>query len=240
MGEFETVICEHEGIALRGALALPEGVGPHPAVLVVHTAFGLGDHMRRVIRDLAAQGYAALAVDMFGEGAYSEDEGVVAGLVTPLWGNSGRLRARMDAWHEVLRARPDVAADRIAAIGYCFGGMCVLEYARGGGDLRAVVSYHGILGTAAPAGEGAVRAHVAIYTGGRDPHVPAADVAAVRAELSAAGADWQITEFASAYHGFTDPTADTPERGRAYDPLAHRLSWAGTLALFEARLGMRA
>ena len=232
----ETIICEHEGMTLRGELARPEIPGPHPAVLVVHTAFGLGEHMRCVIRDLAAAGYIALAVDMFGDGAYSEDEAVVAGMVAPVWGNAARLRARMAVWHDLLRARNDVIGNRIAAIGYCFGGQCVLEFARGGGDVKAVVSYHGILNTNAPAQPGAIRAHVAVYTGARDPHAPPADVAALRAELAAAGADWQITEFGEAYHAFTDPAAASPERGRAYDPLAHRLSWAGTLALLDLKL----
>ncbi len=236
MSEFETIVCEHEGIALRGELAVPAGLGPHPAVLVVHTAFGLGEHMRGVIGELAAEGYVALAVDMFGDGAYSEDTAVVAEFVKPVWGNSTRLRARMAAWHELLEARPEVAADRIAAIGYCFGGQCVLEFARGGAEVKAVVSYHGILSTNAPAERGAVRAHVSVYTGARDPHAPRADVEALRAELTAAEADWQITEFGSAYHAFTDPAAATPETGRAYDPLAHALSWAGTLALLKAKL----
>jgi dienelactone hydrolase len=205
-------------------------------VLVVHTAFGLGEHMRGVIRSLAAEGYVALAVDMFGEGAYSEDTAVVAELVKPVWGNAARLRARMGAWLAVLRGRNEVIADHIAAIGYCFGGQCVLEFARGGADVRAVVSYHGILSTNAPAQRGAVRAHVSVYTGALDPHAPAADVAALRAELTAAEADWQITEFGSAYHAFTDPEAASPQTGRAYDPLAHQLSWAGTLALFDQTL----
>lgn len=236
VNEVEIVICEHEALALRGELATPSGPGPHPAVLVVHNAFGLGTHMRQVIQDLAAEGYVALAVDMYGDGAYSEDESVVGGLVAPLWGNSERLRARMGAWHDVLKARPEVAPDRIAALGYCFGGMCVLEFARGGGDVRAVVSYHGILTTAAPAAKGVVTAHVAVHTGGRDPHVPAADVAALRAELIDAEADWQIAEYAHAYHAFTDPAADDPKNGRAYDALADRLSWASTLALLDLKL----
>lgn len=239
LSEFETIVCEHEGLALQGQLAVPVGSGPHPAVLVVHTAFGLGEHMRDVIRQLAAEGYVALAVDMYGEGVYSEDEAVVGGFVRPLWGNTERLRARMGAWHDVLKARSEVEADRIAAIGYCFGGMCVLEFARGGADVRAVVSYHGILTTGAPAARGAVKAHVSVYTGGLDPHAPAADVAALRAELTAAEADWQITEFANAYHAFTDPEAAAPEKGRAYDPLAHQLSWAGTLALLKLKLKLR-
>ena len=236
MGELSEIVCEHEGAMLRGRICRPDAPGPHPGVLVVHNAFGLGEHMREVIRQLAAEGYVALAVDMFGEAAYSEDEAVVGGLVAPLWGNPERLRARMAAWQAVLEAHAEVLPGRIAALGYCFGGMCVLEAARGGGGLRAVVSYHGILKTPAPAVPGAVRAHVSVYTGGRDPHVPAEDVAALRAELTAAGADWQITEFAAACHAFTDPAAADPERGRLYDALADRVSWAGTLAMLDLKL----
>jgi dienelactone hydrolase len=173
---------------------------------------------------------------MFGEGAYSEDTTVVAELVKPLWGNASRLRERMGAWLALLQARDDVLAERIAAIGYCFGGQCVLEFARGGADICAVVSYHGILTTSAPAKRGVVHAHIAVYTGARDPHAPRSDVDALKQELAAAGADWQITEFGSAGHAFTDPEAASPQTGRAYDPLAHHLSWAGTLALFDRKL----
>jgi dienelactone hydrolase len=100
---------------------------------------------------------------------------------------------------ELLRDRADVDASRIAAIGYCFGGQCVLELARSGADLKAVLRYHGILTTAMPARPGGVRAHVAVYTGAKDPRIPRDHLDALRAELLAAGADWQITEFGSAY-----------------------------------------
>src|SRR5690606_26666587 len=129
---------------LHGELALPAGSGPHPGVLVVHNAFGLGWQPREVAARLAEEGYAALAVDMYGKGVYSEDSAIVGEFVKPLWGNAGRLRARMAAWLDVLRTRPEVAPDRIAAIGYCFGGQCVLELARGGADVQAVASFHGI------------------------------------------------------------------------------------------------
>ena len=236
MNNLERISCPHEGIVLEGEMAVPAGRGPHPAVLIVHSAFGLGDQMRSIAVRLAEEGYLALAVDMYGEGAYSEDHEVIAGLVRPIWGNAPRLRSRMAAWHDVLKQRSDVAADRIAAIGYCFGGQCVLEYARGGGDVRAVVSFHGILTTNMPAEHGAVSAHVSVHTGARDPHAPREDVEALRAELCAAGADWQITEYGNAYHAFTEPDAASPDRGRAYDPLADRVSWAGTLALLDALL----
>jgi dienelactone hydrolase len=236
MNDSQAISCEHEGIMLRGLMATPAGRGPHPAVLVVHTAYGLGEHMKEVAARLAAEGYLALAVDMFGDGAYSENHSDVAEFVKPLWGNCARLRARMGAWHDVLKAMREVAAGRIAALGYCFGGQCVLEFARSGADVRAVVSFHGILTTDSPAKADTVRAHVAVFSGALDPNVPRAHVEALREELIAAKADWQITEFGQTYHAFTDTRAAAPEAGRQYDPLADEISWANTLILLKRRL----
>jgi dienelactone hydrolase len=232
----ESMVCEHEGVMLEGRVAVPAGEGPFPAVLVVHNAFGLGGHIPAIARRLAAEGYLALAVDMYGAGAYSEDTAEIAKLVAPLWGNAPRLRARMDAWLAALRGRPDVQRDSVAAIGYCFGGQCVLEHARGGADLRAVVSFHGILPTQMPAQPGAVRAFVSVHTGALDPHAPPAHVQALREEQIAAGAQWQIGEYGDAYHAFTDPSASAPEIGRAYDAVADSLSWSSTLGLLSACL----
>lgn len=237
MADLFEVDCLHEDLVLRGSAVRPAGPGPHPAVLVVHNAFGLGAQPREVARALAARGIFALAVDMYGEGAYSEDSEAVAKFVAPLWGNSERLRSRMAAWHAVLAAREEVDPVRIAALGYCFGGQCVLEFARSGADIRAVASFHGILTTAAPAARGQVRAHVAIFTGALDPHVPRDHVEAVRAELISAEADWQITEFGRVRHAFTDREAATPESGREYNPLADEVSWAATLALLSRAIG---
>jgi dienelactone hydrolase len=236
VGVLQEVCCQHEDLVLKGKIALPAERGPHPAVLVVHTAFGLGGHIPLIVERLAAQGFVALAVDMFGGGAYSEDPQAIAQLVKPLWGNADRLRSRMDAWLALLRNRPEVVSDRIAAIGYCFGGQCVLELARSGADVRAVVSFHGILTTERPAARGQVRAHVSVHTGALDPHAPTAHVEALRAELGAAGAEWQITEYGNAYHAFTDPAAQSPEIGRSYNALADQISWSNTLGLLSAML----
>jgi dienelactone hydrolase len=235
MEALQAVTLEHEGTKLVGEMAMPAAAGPHPAVLVMHNAFGLGDHMRSVARQLAAQGYVALASDMYGGGLYTEDESQIGALVMPLWGTA-LLRSRVVTWFEHLRSHGAVIPDRIAAIGYCFGGQCVLELARSGADVKAVVSYHGILTTHERARPGAVRARVAVYTGALDPHVPRGDVDALRDEMIAAGANWHITEFGNSYHAFTDPDAATPQTGRAYDPLADKVSWAGTLSLLSARL----
>jgi dienelactone hydrolase len=236
MPELRAITCRHAGVDLTGLMALPDAPGPRPAVMVMHNAFGLGRQVREAIVRLAAEGYVAVATDMYGGGAYSEDHAEVAEMVRPLWTDPDLFRSRVVAWHELLKEREEIDAARMAAIGYCFGGQCVLELARSGADVRAVVSFHGLLSTSRPARPGAVKAEVAVYTGGRDPHAPRDHVEALRREMTAAGARLQITEFAESYHAFTDPEAATPQSGRAYDPLAHRISWAGALALLGAVL----
>jgi dienelactone hydrolase len=110
----------------------------------------------------------------------------------------------------------------------------------GGADVKAVVSFHGLLSTSMPAASGAVHGQVAIYTGAKDPYAPAEHVKALQEEMTAAGAHFQITAFSDAYHAFTDPSADAMGRaGIAYDPIADRVSWAGTIALLEATICRR-
>ncbi|MFT3964908.1 MAG: dienelactone hydrolase family protein [Sphingobium sp.] len=237
MTDLVTVELHHDGADLAGQLALPQAEGPHPGVLVIHNAHGLGPHMLERARTLAAEGYAALAVDMYGGGKHYASPEEAGEPFMAVAGSPERLRGRVNAWLDTLKARPDIDAARVAAIGYCFGGLCVLELARSGADARAVISYHGILKTQFPAEAGAVKAKIAVYTGGKDPYAPRADVTALEDELIAAGADYQITVFGEAFHSFTDPNAtDTGRPGIAYDPMADRMSWAGTLELLKAVL----
>lgn len=230
------ITLHHEGAELLGQLALPAGPGPYPAVMVMHNAMGLGPHMQEVALRLAAQGYAALATDMYGGGVHHTDQKKGAGgSILPLMQTPGLLRRRVVAWFEHMKTLPAVDAQRTGAIGYCFGGQCVLELARSGADAKAVVSYHGLLTTAQKAEPGAVNPYVAAYTGARDPYAPHDQVEAFREEMINAGALWQITEFGEVYHAFTDPDAATlPLSGLAYNPLADRISWAGTLALLDS------
>src|SRR6185295_6442215 len=114
---------------------------------------------------LAAQGYAALATDMYGGGVFFENARAGGDLMLALHREPERLRARVLAGFETLARLPQVDAGRIGAIGFCFGGQCVLELARSGADVRAVVSFHGLLTTHAPAAKGAVKARVLAITG---------------------------------------------------------------------------
>jgi dienelactone hydrolase len=236
MTDLEPVSCDHEGTSLQGQLALPSAPGPHAAVMVMHNAHGLGPQVCDSARRLARQGYAALATDMYGGGVFHPEPAAAGTSLGPLWKNPQLLRARVVAWYEWLKARPGVSKERIAAIGYCFGGQCVLELARSGADVKAVVSYHGILTTAMPAQRGAVKAQVAVYTGAEDPYAPRKQVDEFQDEMRSAGAAWQIMSFGGCYHSFTDAHQSTSLPGLAYHPIADQVSWAGTLALLKAVL----
>jgi dienelactone hydrolase len=234
MGYLQKIILQHAGKNLEGELAVPTSAGPHPAVLVVHNAFGIGSQVRETATVLAAHGYVALACDMYGDGFYSRDQAAIADVVAPLWGGGGLVRERIERWFELLAWRKEVDPRRIAVIGYCFGGMCALELARSGAALTVAISYHGILETREPARTDAIKAHVAVFTGAKDPHAPPAHLLRLREEMMKARASWQITEFGDAYHAFTEIDADSPNEGRKYDPIAHRVSWNGTIDLLEA------
>ncbi len=233
----QIVTLEHRDVVLRGELFGGEADGPRPGVLVMHNALGLGTQVREVAAKLADLGYAALATDMFGA-EVDGDPAKAGAYFAALRDQPDLLRDRLQAWHDALTSLPQVDPDRTAAIGYCFGGFCVLELARSGADVRAVASFHGLLTTQRPAQPGMIRGQVAAWCGGQDPFVPPEHVEAFRAEMAAAHVASQVTVFSRAAHGFTDRDAGALGRaGVAYEPLADKVSWAGTLALLEATLG---
>jgi dienelactone hydrolase len=215
---------------LKGYLAHDEIIaGKRPGILVVHEWWGLNDYARKRARMLAELGYIALAVDMYGEGktaAHPDDAGKFSG---ELRKNLPLAEARFLAALDFLRQQPQVDAEKIAAIGYCFGGGVVLEMARAGVDLDGVASFHGSLGTADPAAPGKVKAQVLVLNGADDSFVTPEQIAAFKHEMEAAGVSYRFVNYPGARHSFTNPEAD--EFGKkfnlplAYDQDADRKSW---------------
>jgi dienelactone hydrolase len=200
-------------------------------------ATGPGPSFCAAMEALAASGRLVIAPDMYGAGADVSTREAAGAHFAALMAEPGLLRERVLVWFAAVQALPGVDPERIAAIGYCFGGKCVLELARSGAPVRSVTSFHGLLGTHAPAQPGAITGKLAIWTGGEDPYVPARDVEALRRELDGAGADYQLTLFAKACHAFTDPDHTGIAPGIAYDRTAHRIAWEGTIALLEQTIG---
>jgi len=223
----ETVTYEHEGTTLEGYLAYDDVYqGQRPGVLVVHQWMGLTDYERMRARRLAELGYVALAADVYGEGVRPASTAEAREQAGKFYGDRALFRARLNAGLEQLRSHPLADPDRLAAIGYCFGGGGVLELARSGADLAGVVSFHGSLSTPDPADAENIRGSVLVCHGAADPHVPQEDVVAFVKEMEAAAVDYQLIEYGGAVHAFTQKGAgDDPSRGAAYDAKADRRSW---------------
>lgn len=224
-----------EGANLRGYLAFNESPERRPGVLVFHEGLGLGDFAMERARRLAAHGYVAFAADMYGDRRQARNLQEVASLVGVFRDQPDQLRARGRAALATLAAMPEVDAGRLAAIGFCFGGMVVLELARDGTDLKAVVSFHGVLSTKMPAAPGRVKASVLVCTGADDPLAPPDQVIGFENEMrSAKVADWQVISYGNTLHGFTNPAADgSMLRSALYNAQSDRRSWASMQGLFD-------
>ena len=212
---------------LEGYLAYDDTwQSPKPGVLVVHEWKGLNDYAKRRARQLAELGYLAFAVDMYGKGILAKDH-EEAGKLSGVFRNDRQLtRRRAKAGLEVLRKHPLTDANRLAAIGYCFGGMTVLELARSGEPLRGIVTFHGALSTPHPEDAQHITGKVLILHGANDTFVGPDEVAAFEAEMKAAGVDYRLVQYPGAVHSFTVPEAgDDPSKGMAYNPDADRQSW---------------
>jgi dienelactone hydrolase len=227
---------EQGGATLEGFHVYDDAVsGKRPAVLVVHQWTGLSDYERRRSRMLAEMGYNVFAADVYGKGVRPQapEAGKEAGKYKA---DRKLFRDRLMAALEVLKADERTHPEKIAAIGYCFGGGGVLEMARAGMNLRGVVSFHGSLDAAAgmEATKGQIPAKVLVLHGAADPFAPAGQVAALQKELTDAGADWQTVLYSGAVHSFTHKEAgDDPSKGAAYQEAADRRSWKAMQLFFS-------
>jgi dienelactone hydrolase len=214
--------------------------GQRPGVLVFPEAFGLGDHAKGRAERIAGLGYVALACDYYGGGkTYTQLEEVMP-LIGPLMADPSHTRARAGGGLRALRARPEVAPDKIASIGYCFGGTTSLELARAGEDIVGVVGFHSGLGTANPDETKSVKPKILICIGAEDPIIPPDQRLTFEKEMTAAGADWQIHLYGGVTHSFTNPEADkvgNPQMLR-YDRNADTRSWASMCAFFKKIFGV--
>jgi dienelactone hydrolase len=229
----------HDGTLLRGELAWDERqTSARPGILVVHEGGGINEHPKARAHALAELGYVALACDMYGNAEFTRDSQRRSELMGSLLNDPSRLRARARAGLDALAADPLVDSKRLAAIGFCFGGLVVLELARSGAPLAGVVSFHGILRTSQAAERGALKAKILACHGREDPFVPLEQVTAFMDEMRNAGADWQVLVHGNAGHGFTRTDAHTLGiAGVAYNAEAETRSWRAMRGFLDEVFG---
>ncbi|MDP4650825.1 MAG: dienelactone hydrolase family protein [Haliea sp.] len=215
----------HAGVTYEGFLAWDDAATqPLPGVAVAHTWAGRSEFEQGKAVALAEAGYVGFALDMFGRGVRGEGAEQCQALIAPLLADRALLQALVGKAVAVMGEQAEVDTTRLAAIGYCFGGLTVLDLARTGADVRGVASFHGLFNAAENTVGTAIRAKVLCLHGYDDPMVPPNAVVALAAELSAAGADWQIHAYGNTLHAFTNPAANDPAFGAAYNVDADRRS----------------
>lgn len=220
----------------EGYAAIPPGVAaPRPCVVLTHDWSGLNEPIKHLAERYAALGYICFAIDVYGKGVRGDPLGDNARLMQPLMDDRALLRERLLAGLRAASEIPGVDPARMAAVGYCFGGLCALDLARAApANLLAAVSFHGALQPPQASVTGRISASILLLHGWDDPIAPPAEVQAIASELTQAGADWQLHAYGHAQHAFTFEGARFPERGIVYDERADTRSWAAMRAHLAA------
>ena len=193
---------------------------PRPAVLIAHDWSGRNEFACQKAQMIAKMGYLGFAIDMFGMGRVGETTADKSALIEPLVNDRLLLRERIFAAFDAIVGMPEVDADKIAAIGFCFGGMCVLDLARSGADIKGVVSFHGLLNKAKDTPNEKIIAKILALHGFDDPMVKPEDMKHFCEEMTEAKADWQVHVYGNTQHGFTNPKAHDLALGTVYNPKA--------------------
>ncbi len=232
----KTVAYDHDGQKLQGYLAWDDAKsGPRPGVLVIHEWWGLNDYTKMRTRQLAEMGYVAFAADMFGDGKTTRDPKEAQAWSSAVSSQPGLLAARSKAGLDVLRKEKVTDVEKMAAIGFCFGGTTVLQLAYAGVPLKAVVTFHVV-----PDEQQAmkIRAPIVILHGAEDTFIKPETIDGMRKALDAAKVDWFMVTYALAVHAFTNPDADSFKiPGIGYNEKAAKRSWDEMARFFKTQFG---
>jgi len=230
LGAIQTQVVEYKDgeTLLRGYLVYDDAQqGKRPGIIVAHEWWGLNDYAKHRAKMLAELGYVAFALDMYGDEKVTGHAKEAKGWMTQITENVDAWQRRSLVGLDILKGQEQVDAEKIAAIGYCFGGATVMQMAYAGAELDGVISFHGSLPPATTEQQQRINAPILVAHGEADGFIPTERIEAFKAALDAAGADWQMVSYGGARHAFTNPGAS--EYGidnLKYDPKADTRSWA--------------
>lgn len=225
--QVETVEYKQGDAVLEGFLAYDDAVqGKRPGMIVVHDWMGISDFTVERAKRLAELGYVAFTADIYGKGVRPSSTEEASAQATKYKKDIDLMRARVLAALDILKNHASVDAQKLGAMGFCFGGTVSLELARSGVDVDGVVSFHGGLSTPRPEDAKQIKSKVLVLHGADDPYVPAQEVSAFQSEMTSAAVDWQMVYYSGAVHSFTNPAAGTDNsKGAAYNAHADQRSW---------------
>lgn len=214
-----------------------QSAAAQPGILVLHEWWGMNDNIHRRVHMLAELGYAAMSIDLFGDGKVAADADEAGAMMNAALADMENTGAILQQGHQLLCGQNMVDAEHTAAIGYCFGGAMALHSARLGLPLNAVVSFHGALGATREIAAGDVKANILVCHGEADSMVTMQDLEAFKAEMDAGGVGYEVITYPGARHGFTNPEADTNAARYGvdvgYQQQADEASWAAMQEFFK-------
>ena len=212
--------------ALEGYLAWDDEINhPKPGVLLVHAWAGRDSFVCRQADRIASLGYVSFALDLYGKGLIGKSKDENSRLMRPFIEDRSLLKRRLLLALSVLKNQNQVNSNKIASVGYCFGGLASLDLARHSVNLRGAVSLHGNLTPLDVTKNHKIDTKILVLHGWKDPMVPLDDVLIFTQEMTRSHADWQLQIFGNAMHAFTKPDADDTEHGMLYDELSEKRSW---------------
>ncbi len=221
-------------VILEGYCAYEDtGTQKKPAIMVAHDWSGRNDFACQKAEKLAELGYVGFALDMYGKGIIGKDNTEKAALIKPFMEDRNKLRQRILAALETVSKLEYVNTAKIGAIGFCFGGLCVLDLARANQDVRGVVSFHGLLNAPSNIPTEATRTKILALHGHDDPMAPPEQVALFELEMTKAKADWQMHIYSNTMHAFTNPQANDPGFGTVYNNVSAKRAWIAMKNFFE-------
>ncbi len=220
--------------SMTGFFARPEDDAPRPVVLVAHAAYGCTEFEQDKAKELVKLGYAAFATDVYARGRQAKDREEGVEWMSALIADRMELRSRIQAGLETAKTLSGVDADKLAAFGFCFGGLTLLELARSGARLNGVVCFHGLLTPAdPPPPQQKIDTRLLMLHGDLDPLVPPEQVVAFQQEMREAGVDWEMISYGQAAHSFTMPQAKMPEQGMYYHERTAQRAWQAAVQFLE-------
>ncbi len=223
---------------LEGYFVPPQNRDRAPGILIVPTWLSITESIKQRADRLAALGYTAFVLDVFGKGVRPAPPQTPQAIVHPFMSDRAKFRTRLKAGLEILLQQPECHPDQIGAIGYCFGGCAVLELARSGANLKGVVSFHGELNSPIPAQPDTIKAKILVLHGDADPIVPFDQLIGFREEMRSVNANWEIDIYSEAKHSFTGEgvSGKMPEAGLNHQ--AEARSWQKMVNFFEEVLAV--
>lgn len=247
--EHNKIVYQIDGVNYVGYLALPKTnyseIQQHPAIIVAHAWMGQDHFARKQAEKLAQLGYVGFAADVYGEGKVVSKTEDAQNLMLPLFKDRQLLQKRIIAAFEVLQRHRLVDRQKIGAIGFCFGGLTVIELLRSGVDVKGVVSLHGVLGNqmgpvkakTVPIAK-SVKGSLLVLHGNDDPLVSQEDILEFKKEFTDAKVDWQMNIYSHTSHAFTNPDMHDEIHGLKYQPLTTERAWWALLHFFSERFGL--